>query len=453
MPYDGEFAGYRSLQRIAKTERVQKLLGKARVYVSTSEPRSIPPVAPAPPSRLPDFVVAIDGSLAEVDVATGYPGAKVGYCTVASILLDLGLMDVLDEQRPADPREFRKTEESATIDAAFPGSNVVTRTHTTAKDSFRETLYDVFFEEVPDVQDGQSLLTTYEALLALKPSVREGTACPYSHYGCEQHLERIQPGTTSCPCSFKRPIYSTDALRVHERFNDLGSNLEAIGEVMQVWERVLLVHLLRCFERKGWLDREDRIGRLAFIVDGPLAVFGHPAWISTAITRELKRLNAKYRSSTGQDLMILGVEKTGEFVAHFEDIDQRENPGEVHFPKRAYQLLTDQYIKTRVKFSDSTKRYGADTYFGRKLFYKTASGARIVATIPFLTDEQDTLDSDDVALYPQFAATCALLDKLVSSRFPNSLAPLVSANAQAAIPLNLGAKVLEQLARALMKKG
>lgn len=35
-----------------------------------------------------------------------------------------------------------------------------------------------------------------------------------------------------------------------------------------------------------------------------------------------------------------------------------------------------------------------DTYFGRKFLYKTRSGARIVANIAFLTDEQDTLDTD-----------------------------------------------------------
>lgn len=453
MPYEGEFAGYRSLQRIAETERVQLLLRKARVLPRSDAPRPLPPMAPAAPPDLPDFVVAIDGSLAEVSVENGFPGARVGYCTVASVLLDLALMAELDEQRPADPREFRKTEQSATIDAAFPGSNVVTRTNTSARDSFRETLYEVFHDEVPDEQDRQPLLSTYEALLAFKPTTRDGQLCPYQPDGCDRHLAQIRPGITSCECPKRRPIYSTDALRVYERFRDLGSNMEAIGEVMQVWERVLLVHLLRCFERKGWIDREDKVGRLAFIVDGPLAVFGHPAWISTAITKELKRLNSLYRAKTGKDLLILGIEKTGEFVTHFEHVDQTQMAGEEHFPKRSYQLLTDHYIKERIKFSESEKRYGADTYFGRKLFYKTVSGARIVATIPFLTDEQDTLDSDDIAPYPQFAAACALLDKLVSSRYPNSLSPLVSANAQAAIPLNLGARVLEQLARALMGRG
>jgi hypothetical protein len=217
---------------------------------------------------------------------------------------------------------------------------------------------------------------------------------------------------------------------------------------MQVWERVLLVHLLRAFERRGFLAQAHR---LAFFLDGPLALFGHPAWLSAAISAELQRINAEVRTLTGRDLVIVGVEKTGTFVAHFDEIDQTENPGEERFSSRSYFLLTDDYIKHRIIYSDSPKRYGTDTYFGRKFFYKTDSGARIVASIPFLEASQDTLDSNDIGLYPSFATVCALLDKLVSCRYPNALAPLVSAHAQAAIPLHLGAKVLEQLARALMR--
>jgi hypothetical protein len=187
-------------------------------------------------------------------------------------------------------------------------------------------------------------------------------------------------------------------------------------------------------------------------MDGPLAIFGHPAWLSAAIKQELMRLNAVARKESGHDLILVGVEKTGEFVEHFNQVDQTEAVGEQFYPPRSYHLLTDSYIKRRVKFSDSKKRYGKDTYFGRKMFYKSATGARIVATVPFLTPEQDTLDSDDPALYPTLPAICALLDKLVCTRFPNALAPLVSANAHAAIPLHLGAKVLQQLARALMKE-
>jgi hypothetical protein len=86
------------------------------------------------------------------------------------------------------------------------------------------------------------------------------------------------------------------------------------------------------------------------------------------------------------------------------------------------------------------------------MLYKTRSGARIVASIPFLNAQQDTLSSDEISIYPELPIVCALLDKLVSSRYPNALAPIVAAHAQAAIPLQLGAKVLQQLARALMRR-
>ncbi len=448
MPYEGEFATYHVLQRITETERVQQLLRRARVSEPTKEHDAVTPrVPPNDESPLPEFVVAIDGSSQEISVKTGYPGAKIGYLTVASVLLDLQAIDRLDANRPADPVQFRKTEESAAIDAALPGSNVVTRTHKNAKVAFREELYEVFHNGIVDSQDHVPLLETYEALLAHKPTTRP-QSCPYQELGCTESLV-VGPGLRTCPCAERRAIWSTDALRIHERFHDVGTNGEAYGETLQVWESVLLVHLLRAFERQQLLSQAHRI---AFFLDGPLALFGHPAWLSAAISIELQRINSEVRRMTGHDLVLVGIEKTGTFVTHFGEIDATEEAGLQRFPPGTYFLPTDNYIKQRIVFSDSPKRYGLDTYYGRKLFYKSTSGARIVASIPFLSAAQDSLDTDDVGLYPSFATTCAVLDKLVSCRYPNAVSPLVSAHAQAAIPLHLGAKVLEQLANALMQR-
>ena len=84
------------------------------------------------------------------------------------------------------------------------------------------------------------------------PSSRRGEAesCPYDHEGCVEHIP-IPFGNTNCPCGKLNPIYSTDALRIHERFSHDGTNGEAFGLVSEVWGKVLLVHLLRCFERRG----------------------------------------------------------------------------------------------------------------------------------------------------------------------------------------------------------
>lgn len=446
MPYEGEYATYRPLHRISECQRVKGLLARSKLLEAARAAYAPQPVeAPPPTPSLPRFILAIDGSYAEVAVKNGYPGAKVGYCTAASVLLDLDLVGRLDAERPVDPVEFRKTEQAASVDAALPGSNVITRRQNSARASFREELYDLFTDIVVDEDDRTNLLSTYEVLLALKPTGNR-QSCPYKEsHDCDAELV-VGPGCTICP-TCGRPIYSTDALRIHERFRDIGTNGEAFGLVMQVIERILVIHLLRCFERRDLLQR---LTSLAFFIDGPLAAFGPPAWLSAAISRELKRINAKVQGGTGQDLLILGIEKTGAFVQHFEEIDETETPGQQLFSGRQYMLLTDGYIKDRILHSDSNKRYGQDTYFGRKFFYKTQSDARIVASIPFLSDRQDTLDSDDISLYPQFATICALLDRVVSSRYANAVSPLIAANAQAAIPLQLGSKVLTQLARALL---
>jgi hypothetical protein len=447
MPYDGEYAGYRPLRRIVETEHVKQLLSRCKVCSRNDAASSVPTPSTFPECTkdLPRLILAIDGSNIEVPVINGYPGAKVGYCTVASVLIDLALVEQLDSRRPVDPQKFRETEKAATLDVALPGSNVVTRRQTSARVSFREELYDLFQNAIIDEDERIPLIETYESLLLLKPRGHP-QVCPYCDTnGCQQSLY-IQPGCVECP-GCKQPIFSTDALRIHERFNDLGSNGEAFGYVRQVWERILLIHLLRCFDKRSLLTHMNKI---AFFIDGPLAVFGPPAWLSAAISAELKRINTIVCRETGNDLIIVGIEKTGEFVTHFDEIDHTETPGQYLTPPQSFVLLTDGYIKKHIQQSSSTRRYGQDTYFGRKFFYKTRSGARIVASIPFLSGEQDTIDSDDISIYPQFSTVCSLLDRLVSSRFPNAVAPLLSAHAEAAIPLNLGSKVLKQLAQALM---
>ena len=418
MPYEGEFAAYKPLQRIAETERVRNLLRRSRVFTpnTTAGTELVPLTPPVSSSPLPDFVVAIDGSWAEVDVKNGYPGAKVGYCTVASVVLDLAKMSDLDMVRPVDPREFRRVEDASTLDAAMPGCNVVTRDRTSAKDSFREALYENFHDVIIDSEDGKSLLDTYEGLLSRRDSAV--VDCPYSdRSGCDKKVD-VSNGIGSCVCDRKYPIYSTDALRIHERFHDTTTNGEAFGEVTQVWERVLLLHLLQWFERRDVLEN---ISRVAFLIDGPLAMFGHPAWLSPIIKSELGRLNKHVREATGNDLLLLGIEKTGTFVNHFEEVDKTAS-GEPYFPKGTYALLTDDYIKERIIFSVSEKPYGQDTYFGRKFFYKTKSGARIVATIPMLDDAQADTTKNDISVYPSFVVTCSLLDKLVPHASPTPLA-------------------------------
>jgi hypothetical protein len=342
--------------------------------------------------------------------------------------------------------DSRETEEAGSIDCALPGCNVLIEGESSPMSSFRRVL----FESISDkrtLTDGETLLETYEALLAHKPTNRH-QQCPIQECPKEAAYAPA-PGVTKCSCREQRPWYSTDALRIHEGLNPAGPSGAMFAEAMQVWERVWALNFLR------WIEREPtrfRILRnLGIVLDGPLAVFGHPAWLSQAIFRELRRINDTVRKVIGTDILLIGVEKGGTFVDHFEMIDTPTSAtgGQERFPRESAMLLTNAYIRSHIALGE--KPFGEDTYFGRKFFYKTASGARIVASLPFLNTNSADLSQATPDRYPRLNDAMSLLDATFSARYPNAVSPLVSAHGEAAIPLNLGREVLEALASSLMK--
>ena len=447
MPYEGEFAHYRSIRRLVESQRVKDLMQRARIQDYSSDETTLPMIKTSeiPVSEWdPKFVIAIDGSSQITSVETGYPGAEVGYITTAAVLMKIAKIRELDSHRPVNPKLYRETEDVGSIDTAFPGCNIVIDKEKSAKCALRKML----FEYLNDIRvlEGESLLGTYEALLAHKPKGTDPD-CPYFEEGdCQLADNKYyrENGKYTCQCPSANTLYSTDALRVHERMIPDSANGEMFGEIRQVFEHLVVIHILRGFKQQNALDL---LKNTAIVIDGSLAVFGSPAWLHSAIREELYLINDAVKSATGQDLLIIGIEKSGIFVDHFERIDQNKRGEQGEFPRQNVSLLTDEYIKKNIRFSDSPKAYGTDTHFGRKLFYKTVSGARLVASLPFLDDSHRDMTRADPDQYPRLTDALSLLDQLVSSRYPNSLMPLISAHAEAAIPMNLGARVLEELAR------
>jgi hypothetical protein len=456
MPYEDEYASYRSLRRIAESEQVQQLLQRTRINQHTKAPVPLSPLALAdiaPTPWMPNYVLAVDGSNAEEPVNNGYPLAALGYVTVASVMLDMHKMQELDEHRPIDPRKFRTLESIESIDGALPGSNVVIEGEDSAEASFRRALFELF-ESKRMAEQGETLLETYEALLARKPDdAQKPQRCPYGEESC-LHPQLVYPrgqGEYQCPCMLRRSLFSTDALRIHEFMQPSGSNQSVFTETMSVLERVWIIHILRTLEKRGWLPI---LKRLAIVLDGPLAVFGSPAWLSSAIYDELRRINGEARRALRDpsfNILLLGIEKSGAFVQHLNDLDKGPR-GEMNaLPRQSAWLLTDQYIKRHIIYSDSERDYGRNTYFGRKIFYKSSSGALIVANLPFLQEDHRDLKRAEPSQFPRLGNAMHLLDKLVSAQYRNSVTALIRAHAEAAIPLHLGSKVLEKLARQMMQ--
>jgi len=449
MPFENEFAKYEPLRRIVESDKVKKIQERYKLRespVDDEELNTIPVSELQPSDWQPDMVIAIDGSHMEVPAKNGFPNAEIGYVAVASVLTFIDKIRELDKQEFIDPVELRKAEKTESFDSVFPGCNVILDNEVTSMASMRKAVYEEF-KNYKVFADGESLLDTYEVLLRLKQAENRMPKCPIDDIDCKKDLI-YNDGVYKCACG-KYELYSTDALRLHELMNPLGSNGEMFGQIMFTLEKLLLIHILRSFEKNNWLDT---LKRIAFILDGPLAVFSTASWLTKVITIELNRINEIARRKNGQDILILGVEKTGTFVNHFEEID-RTVTGEPHrIRSQSVFLLYDDYIKKNIIFSKSEKDYGLDTYFGRKFLYKTKTGQRLVGSIAFFNEYQQNIKTAHVNQFPRIADALSLLDQLASSRYPNAITPISSAHSEASIPLNLGKRILEKIAKELMQK-
>lgn len=460
MPYSDknstELASYKPLQRILDSAKVRQLEQRLKVRKrgeSESELEIIEKKNLEESVWQPDLVLAIDGSKHDVPIENGFPSSEYGYVTVASVLIFLEKIRQLEKNEFIDPVEFRKTEEAASTESAYPGCNAIVDQEESAKASLRKVLFEELKAEAPFYAPGETrsetLLETYEYLLkhqrAKSPNVRV-PRCPIDD--CDNAFTEGY-GSYDCMCDRKKELFSTDALRIHELHNDLGGCGEMYGQIMFTLERLWLVHMLRGFEIQGLLPS---LKNIAFIIDGPLAIYSTPAWLTKPIQDELIRVNEIQKKVNGQDLIILGIEKTGQFVNHFEAIDTESEGALGKLPHQSAILLSDSYIKKNIRLSDSPKQYGIDTYFGRKFFYKTSNGYRVTANLAVFNDYQKNLETAFPNQFPRLADIMNLLDQIVSSRFQNSVSPLVSAHAEASIPLNLGKRIFNEIAREIRNR-
>jgi hypothetical protein len=447
MGFEGEFASYEPLRRILSSEKIQAL--QQRMHIQPSLP-SVDEIkkeiialeeVPQTSALQPDYILAIDGSHLEGQPEKGFPGSEYGIVSIASVLIDLKKISELEKEEFMDPKLFRKTEIAAPEEFIFPGCNIIVDNEKDDKCSLRRFIYEQF-KDYKIFKEGETLLETYEYLLKLKHE-KYKDAHPQKNPIDENYELPFGLGEYDCPYTQEK-LYSTDALRLHELMNPSGTNGELFGQIMATIEKLWFVNILRWFEITHQLLI---LKRVAFVLDGPLAVFSTSSWLTKVIENELMRINKVQKAINGEDMIILGLEKSGAFFNHFTDIDtSREGTIDI-FPRQSALLLTDSYIKSNIIYSKSPKLYGLDTYFGRKIFYKTASGQKLVPVIAWYTDEQKDIRTADISQFSRLGDVLRLLDRLVSSRYPNSISPLISAHAEAAIPLNLGKRLFEEIAR------
>ena len=470
MPYPGEAAGKTGHSEILSNPEVQSFLEScAKVPVPQAKDFSELSCGfkeysvESSKGKLPELILAIDGSTYEASVDTKAPSRKIGYIKISTVILDFEAFLKLKgpNSRFIDPFEVNRLKrDTSALSFALPGAYLAVHPGEEPRDSFRRRIFECYSGDQTKLSGGQSLTDTLYELCRLtgRVSVKGGEEhirvlekCPGSLKTGEQCDEKdvllpIKTGQTVCQkcCT---TIYMTDCLRIHEAFVGHGQNIEALNRLMSVTEHILVAHYLINYASIAL----DVLSKMCFIIDGPLAVFGPAAWIHRALLILLLNVNKKLKACGMPSTLVLGFQKTGRLREHLDEIAQL-------IPKhRCFMPITDEY---RYSFIDpgkkgTTKNFGDETYYGQDFFVKTGTDKTFVLVMPYLFGDKGTPNFNkaktELSNYPDLLRVLTMMEKLESVMYGGSIVPVMLAHGNASISIVPGGRVLDIASRIAVK--
>jgi hypothetical protein len=400
---------------------------------------------PCPDGPAIAFALAIDGSSHEYEEAFDrFPSTRVLYFQVAGVFCDL--REMLDQPGPfVSPARIADAVEQAVIPGFLPSSHLEHAVYDEPATAFRAELFAFFAEKQVNDRPLTTILlrvqrqaTAEDAAAAARDMIRV-RRCPNPECADsdgEPARDILVPAVAASDCAVcGTPIWPTDVLRLHEAFNPDGSNLEVLGRALAAIEHLLVVGVALTILD----DAPALLPECAFIVDGPLAMFGETAPLRLGLLGAWRYLGRKLSENGLEMPAVVGIEKTGYAVDHLRAL-------RVRIPEGTLMRLPDSYLRERLKTSS-----WKETYYGRKFFYVSSDGQELVITVPPLGADWSPYPSDpgtdrsDPAHYPTLRRTLDLLDKVGTQLYDNALIPVALAHSFAAYPLTTSTQVLRLL--------
>lgn len=397
------------------------------------------PVPPPVHDRI-STVVAIDGGYSEVPVREEFPSAAITFMTFGPLLFKLDDLRRLDAETFIAPEDLATLKNIERYTLVLPTRNI-SRKGRTLQLSIRETLHDFFEHKLgndPPLVDALRWLIfrgweTSGDKKWLLPR------CPNPSCG-EMNIEltAATPSRTSCPMCHG-PVFLVDVLRLHERIDEEQGAGGILGYVMTSLEQIVLVQLIRAL----WDVSPKVLREVVFIKDGPLAFFGMTAPLSGPM-RELAAFmmdRPDPNRASGERtclLNVVGLEKSGAFVEHAMQIEER-------LPRDSALILTNDYIYRYVipGDPDNPDPYGKNTYWGGKLIYKAGDGNVYVATVPTGEFKQKPTFGD----FANLSEVCGVVGSLRCSMYDNALIPIALANKLVSLSDFPSSRILETFAK------
>ena len=407
-------------------------LPKRADEVSFSDHRELPfePVSDNPIRH----VIAIDGGYDEVMVRSEFPSSTMCFFQFGALIFSVEDLEDLEEQPFIDPDDMTKLKRIQRLKLVLPIRNITLGDESTLTDSVRLAVHDFFRQKVDDERLADTLRWFVFQEYGPKVSEWNLASCPI----CDARNVRLQRSQMTANHTFTcdscgGEVYLTDVFRLHEAVDDeLGAG-GILGYVTTTLEQIILVHLIRLILK----TKPAMLGQILFIKDGPLAFFGQTANMHRPMRELVKHL------LDHNDLYLAGLEKSGSFVEHADEIIGKLDPGTV-------LILDNDYIYRYVLpgKADPANPYGRTTYYSNKLIFKTRRGRVYVVSLP--TRQSLAYPTEDDL--ENLSEILTNIEKLRCDMYDNALVPVALANKLVSLANHPSSRILQKFAVEAIRK-
>jgi hypothetical protein len=456
MPYNRETAGKGGHSDFVRNPDVQEFLTNCDYLrvPSTEEAGVIASTfarAPgADPPDLPDYVVASDASKSDTAISSKLPSTQVGFIKVSHVLIEMKMYAELIDPKTRFVDPFKAADlhrNAAPITFTLPGSNIRYQMAKSVKDGFRRAVFRQLSADKSEGANSRFVLT--DTLLSVNDGLIELSACPSCNASESFSFSGDSLTQTCSICS--EPIFATDWLRLHEDISDFGDNTSAMTRMMNAIEHLLLAALIR----QVFNSDARALARMAFVMDGPLAIFGQPAKLHSRIMKLLFTVNSRLAELGLEPLLVVGLQKTGVVMDHANLLDDFLPPG-------VFRIVDDEYRNTYIKCSDApAANFGAEVYWGQDFLFKTERGRMFNFALPYPFASKKVPGGQpgfaklksDLSLYGSLIErACDLIRHFELDLYESAIVPVALAHRHASISLVPGGKVLDIVLKAGLAK-
>lgn len=292
-------------------------------------------------------------------------------------------------------------------------------------------------------------MTLLQVLVEIFDDAVEIKICP----ACKaEKLFSFNAKQTSSQClACNKVVYATDVLRLHEGISDFGDNASMMTRMMNAVEHLLLASfILSVFKHTP-----NILSDVAFVMDGPLAIFGEPAKLHGMLQGLIYKVN-QYMSRKGlPQMLVLGLQKTGGLMDHAKLLER-------YLPNGTLRLVDDEYRNKYVVGAESpADNFGNETYYGQDFIFRTERGRVFNFAIPYPFANKTfngggkgfaNAKAEQARYGNLVQQACDLIRHFEMDLYESAIVPVALAHRHASISIMPGGKVLDILARTTLRR-